>query len=242
MGQSVRSLASAYPGGADRADAQARSCDAGRLHPCTRGRVVRAPGRSDWPGPCFLRQRRRFGHRDRTEDERPLLAQPGASCQAPLRGPGRRLPRRDRRRAVGHRYCAVSRCLRPSGASVCHRAQPRCTPGRAWRNRCRCGTPRSRGSGSLAASASPGDCCPDSGAAGAVRRRHGHARCRIPASGQGAVRPLFSASGGGRDRRGLWPYRKPVCPPAGRHQAGLHLPVQRFDRRHAALVCRADHR
>jgi adenosylmethionine-8-amino-7-oxononanoate aminotransferase len=50
------------------------------------------------------------------------------------------------------------------------------------------------------------------------------------------------ASGGRRDRGGLRPHRQLVRPPAGRHPARLHLPVQGPDRRHAAAVGGADHR
>jgi adenosylmethionine-8-amino-7-oxononanoate aminotransferase len=39
------------------------------------GGSLRTAGRADRPGPCLLRQRRRQRHRDRAQDERPLLAQ-----------------------------------------------------------------------------------------------------------------------------------------------------------------------
>jgi acetylornithine/succinyldiaminopimelate/putrescine aminotransferase len=44
-------------------------------------------------GPRVLRQRRGQRHRDRAEDERPQLAQPGAAREKPVHRPARRLPR-----------------------------------------------------------------------------------------------------------------------------------------------------
>ena len=71
----------------------------------------------------------------------------------------------------------------------------------------------------------------DRRAAGAVRRRHGDARPRVPAPRARPVRPLRRAPDRRRDRRGLRAHRQLLRLRAGRHLARLPVPVQGHQRR-----------
>src|SRR6266581_2246146 len=66
------------------------ACPHRGLHARTRGAALGTPGGADRsaPGPRFLRLGWLIGHRDRPQDECPLLAQPGPGEEVPLREPG----------------------------------------------------------------------------------------------------------------------------------------------------------
>src|SRR5690606_21968982 len=99
-----------------RATGRPGACDARRLYACARRRVVGTVVRADRPSTrsLLLRVGRRFGRRDRAEDEFPLLAQQRSTAETTLSQPCRQLSRRNGRGAGGHgrgvvqgRLCAV---------------------------------------------------------------------------------------------------------------------------------------
>ena len=76
----------------------------------------------------------------------------------------------------------------------------------------------------------------DRRAAGAVRRRHAHVPPGVPAAAARGLRPPRRAPDRRRDRGRLRPHRHAVRLRAGRHHAGLPLPVEGPHRRLPAAV------
>ena len=79
-------------------------------------------------------------------------------------------------------------------------------------------------------------------AAGAMRRRHAHVRPGVSQTTARGLRPVRRAPDRRRDRRGLRAHRHDVRLRAGRHPAGLPVPVEGPHRRLSAAVRGADHR
>ena len=179
------------------------------------GGAVRTIGAPHGPGPCLLRQRWRQCHRDRPEDERPQLAQPGPGGQAPLHRPARRVPRRDGRGPGCDRHPLVSRVVCAAAAPEHHAAVARPAPCPARRERGRSPAALHRRAGRSSGRTSRHHRRADPGAAGAGRRGHGHVLARLPGGGAPVVRPVPGALDCRRDRRGLWPHGHDVRAPAG---------------------------
>ena len=89
VGEPLRPRQPAHQRRAGGAAVRTRPRDAGRLHAPPGGRIVGTLERTGArrAGPRVLRLRRRVGHRDRAEDELPLLAQRRPAGQARLRQP-----------------------------------------------------------------------------------------------------------------------------------------------------------
>ncbi len=82
----------------------------------------------------------------------------------------------------------------------------------------------------------------DRRAAGAVRGQHAHVPPRVPQAAARGLRPPRRAPDRRRDRGRLRPHRHAVRLRAGRHPAGLPVPVEGTHRRLPAAVGGADHR
>ncbi len=78
--------------------------------------------------------------------------------------------------------------------------------------------------------------------AGAVRDRHGDARSALPDTAARTLRPPPGAPDRRRDRGRLRPHRHLLRLRAGRHLAGLSVPVERHQRRLSTPVAGAEHR
>ena len=233
VGQPLRAREPAHRRRSGRATLAARARDAGGIHARARRGARRAAHRAGAcrADPLLLRRQRLERDRSRAQDELPLLAQLRPVPQAALRHAHQQLPRRDARRTRGRPRRTVSRDLPAVADGRDRRADPGLLREGAWRKRRGLQPPHVPGDGAGARPARRRGLRGHRRAAGAVRRQHAHVRPRVSRAAARRLRPAWRAPDRGRDRGRVRPHGHDVRLRAGRHRAGLPLPVEGAHRR-----------